>query len=42
MLGADGSPIITERPVYRIGIAKTTLDAAEADSSAVSWPLWLA
>ena len=35
VLGADGSPIVTERPVYRIGIDKTTLDAADADSSAV-------
>jgi cell division protein FtsI/penicillin-binding protein 2 len=34
VLAADGTPIVTERPVFRIGIDKTTLDGADPDSSA--------
>lgn len=34
VLAADGTPIVTERLVFRIGIDKTTLDGADPDSSA--------
>lgn len=34
VLAADGTPIVTERPVYRIGIDKEELDEADAGDSA--------
>lgn len=34
ILGAGGTPIVTERPVYRIGVDKPHLDPAVADRSA--------
>lgn len=34
ILGADGAAIVTERPVYRVGIDKTRIPAAEVESAA--------